>query len=70
MNIFLVIVAAILIGCTVLGAKKGFVHTIFTMFSLFIIIIITGVLSPYVADYINDHIYMFGGNTIEVVMRF
>ena len=55
MNIFLVIVAAILIGCTILGAKKGFVHTIFTMFSLFIIIIITGVLSPYVADYINDH---------------
>lgn len=55
MNIFLIIVAAVLLGCTALGAKKGFVHTVFTMFSLFIIIIITGVLSPYVADYINDH---------------
>lgn len=55
MNIFLIIVAAILLGCTALGIKKGFVHTVFTMFSLFIIIIITGMLSPYVADYINEH---------------
>ena len=54
-NAFLIIVALILIGCTVLGGIKGFVHTIFTMFSLFIIIILTGVLSPYVADYINGH---------------
>ena len=54
-NAFLIIVALILIGCTVLGGIKGFVHTIFTMFSLFIIIMLTGVLSPYVADYINGH---------------
>ena len=54
-NAFLIIVALILIGCTVLGGIKGFVHTIFTMFSLFIIIILTGVLSPYVADYISGH---------------
>ena len=46
-NAFLIIVALILIGCTVLGGIKGFVHTIFTMFSLFIIIMLTGVLSPY-----------------------
>ena len=51
----MIIVALILIGCTVLGGIKGFVHTIFTMFSLFIIIMLTGVLSPYVADYINGH---------------
>ena len=55
MNLFLIIVAVILVGCTLLGAKKGFVHTVFTMFSLFLIILITGVLSPYVADYINEH---------------
>ena len=55
MNVFLIIVAVVLLGCTALGAKKGFVHTVFTMFSLLIIIILTGVLSPYVADYINDH---------------
>jgi uncharacterized membrane protein required for colicin V production len=54
-NAFLIIVALILIGCTVLGGIKGFVHTIFTMFSLFIIIMLTGILSPYVADYINGH---------------
>ena len=54
-NAFLIIVALILIGCTILGGIKGFVHTIFTMFSLFIIIMLTGVLSPYVADYINGH---------------
>ncbi|MCR4624409.1 MAG: CvpA family protein [Lachnospiraceae bacterium] len=55
MNIYVVIVAVILLGCTILGAKKGFVHTVFAMFSLFLIILITGVLSPYVADYINEH---------------
>ena len=54
-NAFLIIVALILVGCTVLGGIKGFVHTVFTMFSLFIIILLTGVLSPYVADYINGH---------------
>ena len=54
-NAFLIIVALILIGCTVLGGIKGFVHTIFTMFSLFIIILLTGVLSPYVADYVKGH---------------
>jgi len=54
-NAFLIIVLLILIGCTVLGGMKGFVHTVFTMFSLFIVIMLTGVLSPYVADYINGH---------------
>ena len=54
-NAFLIIVAMILIGCTVLGGIKGFVHTVFTMFFLFIVIILTGLLSPYVADYVNGH---------------
>ena len=54
-NAFLIIVTLVLIGCTVLGGIKGFVHTIFTMFSLFIIIVVTGLLSPYVSDYIKDH---------------
>lgn len=54
-NAFLIIVALVLVGCTVLGGIKGFVHTIFTMFALFVVIMLTGVLSPYVADYINGH---------------
>lgn len=55
MNVFLIITAAILIVCTLIGVKRGFVHTVFTMFSLLIVILITGLLSPYVADYINGH---------------
>ncbi len=55
MNVFLIFVGLTLIGFTILGGFKGFVHTIFTMFSLFLIILLTGVLSPHVADYINNH---------------
>jgi len=54
-NALLIIVAAILILCVVLGIRKGFVHTVFSMFSLLIIVIVTGLLSTYVAAYINDH---------------
>lgn len=54
-NAFLIVVALVLIGCTILGGVKGFVHTIFTMFSLFVVIVITGLLSPYVSDYITNH---------------
>ena len=55
MNVFLIFVGLTLIGFTILGGFKGFVHTIFTMFSLFLIILLTGILSPHVADYINNH---------------
>ena len=54
-NALLIIIALILIGCVILGCKKGFVHTVFTMFSLLIIIFLTGLLSPYVGDYITNH---------------
>ena len=54
-NAFLIIVAVLLIGFTILGGVKGFVHTVFTMFALFIIIMLTGVLSPYLAGYIENH---------------
>ena len=55
MNAFLIFVGLALIGFTILGGFKGFVHTVFTMFSLFLIILLTGVLSPHVANYINNH---------------
>ena len=54
-NAFLIIVAAVIIVCILIGAKKGFVQTVFTMFSLFIIVILTAVLSPYVSGYITEH---------------
>ena len=54
-NVFLIIVLIILIGCVLLGCKKGFVHTVFTMFSILIITILTGLLSPYVGDYVTNH---------------
>ena len=54
-NAFLIIVAVILIGCVLLGCKKGFVHTVFTMFSLLIVSLLTGLLSPYVGDYVTNH---------------
>jgi len=54
-NAFLIIVAIVLLGCLLLGAKKGFVHTVFTMFSLVIIVVLTALLSPFVSNYITEH---------------
>lgn len=54
-NALLIIIVLIIIGCVLLGCKKGFVHTVFTMLSLVIIIFLTGLLSPYVGEYITNH---------------
>jgi uncharacterized membrane protein required for colicin V production len=54
-NALLIIVFIIMALCIVIGVKRGFIHTVFYTFSLLIVILLTGLLSPYVADYITNH---------------
>ena len=54
-NALLLIVVIIMAACIVIGVKRGFIHTVFSTFSLLIVVLLTGLLSPYVADYITNH---------------
>lgn len=54
-NALLIIVFIIIALCIVIGVKRGFIHTVFYTFSLLVVILLTGLLSPYVADYITNH---------------
>jgi len=54
-NALLIIVVIIMAACIVIGVKRGFIHTVFSTFSLLIVVLLTGLLSPYVADYITNH---------------
>lgn len=52
---FLIVAAVILVGLTILGAVRGFVHTIFVTFGLVIIIVLTMIFNPYIKSFIKEN---------------
>ena len=55
----LIIVALIIVGSVALGASRGLVLTVFTLFSSIAVLVLTSIIAPKVADYAmnNDNIH-------------
>lgn len=54
-NIFLIVVLAIIAVCTIIGYARGFIKTVFSMAAMLIMLILTVILSPYVKTYIREN---------------
>lgn len=52
---FLIAAAVVMVALTVIGAIRGFVHTIFVTFGLIIIIVLTMIFNPYIKSFITEN---------------
>lgn len=54
-NIYLIVVIAILAGLTILGHHRGFVKTVFATLGLILVLILTAVFNPFIRSFIDNN---------------
>ncbi len=50
-----IVTLVIIAGCTIIGLKRGFIKTVFDLFGMLVAVILTVLLSPYVADAMRNN---------------
>jgi uncharacterized membrane protein required for colicin V production len=72
MNWLVILVAVILAGYALLGRKRGFIRTVFTLFSTIIALILTVWISPVISKEVqkNEKIMGFVSEKVEKVINF
>ena len=50
-----IVTLVIIAGCTIVGLKRGFIKTVFDLFGMLVAVILTVLISPYVADAMRNN---------------
>lgn len=72
MNGLVIVVVVVLAGYAILGRKRGFIRTVFTLFSTIIALMLTMWISPIISKEVvkNEKIYGYVMDRVEVIIDF